>query len=670
MRKASLICWTMVLTTIFTNLPAHAIWNWVPKPLSPRTGRSSELAAKQVKLQNARRILKEEFVGIDPQIDRVIDTISTWYLLPEAQERPLIINLWGMTGVGKTSLIRRLIDLIEFRHAYGEVDIGEVSGNSRDGNTSGLAAVYRFSAMDGRPMVWNLDEFHTGRTIHEQGFEIDRPGLRPIFQLLSDGIVPIPIGKKELFQSLKSIVENTGIMSSNGYLGDAEMRNVHRFLFPKMTYEELQLKLGNDVKKKDRAAFAASILPRFEAEMPFEKPVNFKRSLIFVSGNLDEAYSNVSQMDPTLMSADEFYESSRTVRLGHIKRALSARFRLEQIARLGNIHVIYPSFSGEGFRLLIRNELKRLAHFAEAEVGAKIEFSEAVVNLIYDEGVIPSQGARPVLSTLGEVVAARLSEWLVQAITKDQPVAKIFVDVIDGPKILATGLTGAGGEVFNYQTPVELRAGDRLKVEYSERQRRIAYRVAGTVISGAFALRRLPTAIYSKADSSLATGFARFAWPALPGQKDYESQLRTLLAGRAAESIIYGADNVSSAVGPDIQYATELSGRMVQNWGMGSHISQSSDLKCSTAFNTKEHFQIEDACDQEKLLAAADAENMTVLGEQKALLEALAAHLSHTATIARKDLLAMFEQHLAGDHHELLANLKQGDCLADLTGED
>ena len=67
-----------------------------------------EFNSKKEVLENARMILKKEFIGIDKPIDAVIDNINSWFMLSNIQERPFIINLWGLTGVGKTSLITSL----------------------------------------------------------------------------------------------------------------------------------------------------------------------------------------------------------------------------------------------------------------------------------------------------------------------------------------------------------------------------------------------------------------------------------------------------------------------------------------------------------------------------------------------------------------------------------
>ena len=60
---------------------------------------------KRKNLETAKENLKKHFVGLDNIIDKIIEKLTAWYLFPEILTRPLVINLWGMTGVGKTDLI-------------------------------------------------------------------------------------------------------------------------------------------------------------------------------------------------------------------------------------------------------------------------------------------------------------------------------------------------------------------------------------------------------------------------------------------------------------------------------------------------------------------------------------------------------------------------------------
>ena len=44
--------------------------------------------------------LKTEFAGIDNQIDTIIRYVTPFYATPELLTRPVVVCLWGMTGVG------------------------------------------------------------------------------------------------------------------------------------------------------------------------------------------------------------------------------------------------------------------------------------------------------------------------------------------------------------------------------------------------------------------------------------------------------------------------------------------------------------------------------------------------------------------------------------------
>ena len=84
---------------------------------------------KQRVLENARKVLKQEFIGIDKIIDEIINNVSSWYFLPGLQEKPVVVNLWGLTGVGKTSLVNRLVKLIDFETSFYRFDLGEKEGS-------------------------------------------------------------------------------------------------------------------------------------------------------------------------------------------------------------------------------------------------------------------------------------------------------------------------------------------------------------------------------------------------------------------------------------------------------------------------------------------------------------------------------------------------------------
>ena len=66
-------------------------------------------------LDELKSYLKKEFIGLDDIIDQVIESIKVWYIFPELQIRPCILTVWGMTGVGKTDLVRKLVSFLKMQ---------------------------------------------------------------------------------------------------------------------------------------------------------------------------------------------------------------------------------------------------------------------------------------------------------------------------------------------------------------------------------------------------------------------------------------------------------------------------------------------------------------------------------------------------------------------------
>jgi ATP-dependent Lon protease len=105
-----------------------------------------DLELKKNILEKTRIFLKKEFVGIDDVINELIDLISVWYIMPQVLTRPLIINLWGMTGVGKTDLIRKLVSQIEFQERFMEI---ELSNNSNSYYSTVARHLQNYGLVDG-----------------------------------------------------------------------------------------------------------------------------------------------------------------------------------------------------------------------------------------------------------------------------------------------------------------------------------------------------------------------------------------------------------------------------------------------------------------------------------------------------------------------------------------
>src|ERR1035437_2980858 len=152
------------------------------KQLSPEL--KNEVLKKKSILENAKVILKAEFVGLDRVIDDLIESFSYWYYFPELQKKPVVINLWGLTGVGKTSLVNRLIQLLDFSQHFYPFNRCESDWDIKET----IAELYQ--KQNKQSFIMMFDEFQNVRTINVGGNE-KQTNYQYLWELLDTGKIPV-----------------------------------------------------------------------------------------------------------------------------------------------------------------------------------------------------------------------------------------------------------------------------------------------------------------------------------------------------------------------------------------------------------------------------------------------------------------------------------------------
>lgn len=143
------------------------------------------ISQKQAQPGTPQNQLNSPFFGLDQAIDQVVTGMASWFVFPENQKRPLIINLWGMTGVGKSDLVRQIVHHLQLEGQFFQFDLGELGHGILGNPRSILSETYQFKGPE--PCVILLDEFQLARTISPTGEELAHKELRVIWQLLDNG---------------------------------------------------------------------------------------------------------------------------------------------------------------------------------------------------------------------------------------------------------------------------------------------------------------------------------------------------------------------------------------------------------------------------------------------------------------------------------------------------
>ena len=134
------------------------------------------------KYENVFEQVKKEFFGIDKQIEMILKSIETWDYTREYIKRPIIFNVIGMTGVGKTAVINRILELLDLEEK-------KVYFKFNNKTTDVVESLRNNNMSDS---IFMFDEFQYLRTINEKSDEIrdeDHKGFNIVWDLLDSGEV-------------------------------------------------------------------------------------------------------------------------------------------------------------------------------------------------------------------------------------------------------------------------------------------------------------------------------------------------------------------------------------------------------------------------------------------------------------------------------------------------
>lgn len=571
-----------------------------------------EFIRRKKVLKNAKSKLKTEFVGLDEIIDEVIDLIESWYLFPNGQIRPTIVNLWGMTGVGKTSLIKRMFEFLDLKDSLYKFDVGDYA--SQDNNKLSYSFSESLKNREKQQIGIIFDEFQLGRTVDEQGIELEKSGLRAMWDLLDSGKISILqtsfYGSKiyQLTLKLEDCIESGGVESKNGKI--TKNKEYHQKYFKRegnrdplgrlvkddsddcddcddsedkveddlfvpieflwyiqmiwdtrfITDRELKEHLKT-MNHSESISFLNETLNRAFKPMEYD----YSSSCIFVIGNIDEAYQMSKNFSPD-SDADRFYEHSLKITLPQIKGALQKRFRSEQIARLGNTHIIYPAFSSKVYEQLIQLELDKAIEKIRSRFEIDIDFDKSINDIIYKEGVFPTQGARPVFTTMNSVIECYIGKIIQNILESNEDVCSIKWRYEDGHHNIVF-FNKKGKKLFSKNHKVTLRVESLRESDNSETQAFVAIHEAGHAVAAIYSSNITPSHIISRT-ANISEGHCSVERPEFDTKSVLENDIITLLGGYCAERLIFGEDNISRGTSSDFERASAIALRMAKDYGM------------------------------------------------------------------------------------------------------
>jgi cell division protease FtsH len=544
----------------------------------------SKIKTRRKTLETVAVQLKSEFFGIDQIIDKVISSIQAWYIFPELITRPVIVNLWGMTGVGKTQLVRRLVSLLEFQEKFVEVqmDGGSITSSY---NASTLTKLLSNSSIDeSEPGILLLDEFQKFRTVDQDGKDVKLERFQDVWTLLSDG----------KFSSDSSVFNEIEMMLAyKDYYADSASEENKTEETPKK--KERKYKIypyeAKNLKKILRLSESIAKIMQWENnkilncldEIRTNRitwEIDYTKLVIFISGNLDEAFNGSGQTDDCDTDADYYHELTKKITSTEIKANLRRRFKPEQISRFGNNHIIYPSLNKESYQKLIHFTCMKYINEMTEVSDIKFILNKNVEEQIYDNSVYPTQGTRPVFSSIHLIFSSVLVDVAFWCLEND--IKQVDISMSDDVKSI---VASANDKQKNFH--IELELNEKRAKTSNDFKIYVATHEAGHALVYAILTGAAPFEVKINTASYTGGYMLPVDEMSITTKKNLRDRICVYLAGRAAEEIIFGADNRSSGCANDINYATKYASKYIRQYGFDRNISYiDAEAPAQTNFNT------------------------------------------------------------------------------------
>jgi cell division protease FtsH len=584
-----------------------------------------KIEARRNKLEEIKISLKEKFIGIDGVIDKIIDSISLWYLTPEIQFRPLIISLWGITGVGKTDLVRTLVKHLGFMDKFIEIQMDTKNEFSKT-----IESYLENSGVDtSQPSILLLDEIQRYRTVNEHGEMLDNKYFNDIWMLLSDGKLQsnsqrradiMELLLEEMYWQDQRNDEEDDENSPKSESGEdtpvtPKKKKDYRFHTSFWTASRFKKLLGIKMPIDAIMEFSPEerviMLEEHLKNDNINEGKSYEKLLIFISGNLDEAFKMAVEVDDSERDADIYHELSKRVTLIHIKNALAYKFKPEQIARFGNNHIIYPCLDKKSYYTIIQKNCKLILDKIESEHGIKIILSDNIYDVIYRNGVFPAQGVRPAISTVYNVLGSNLPHFLYHALINN--VNEFYLDF--QKKTLFTEL---GGKQYKKEIVLDI---DLIRENKSvdERMLVIVHEIGHALVYSI--LFKTPPKQININSAGFENGFV-INHNSVDNKTFLKNQMAVYLSGLVAEELVFGEDFKSNGSSYDIITATDVAGRFVRAYGMDGNVSRIMKKQIQSQYEV--NYDIDKTNDIiENLLADEKKRAKDVLNKNMGLYKAL-----------------------------------------------
>lgn len=123
--------------------------------------------------------IKREFFGMDDLLSTLVNIVTGWMAHPELRRTPSVVNLWGMTGTGKSAVVRKMVEAFGLSDRTIWIDLARE--RSLEPAREQLAEHFTRGLPTAPILV--LDGIHEARSLDGEGAELEMHGMDDVWRL-------------------------------------------------------------------------------------------------------------------------------------------------------------------------------------------------------------------------------------------------------------------------------------------------------------------------------------------------------------------------------------------------------------------------------------------------------------------------------------------------------
>lgn len=279
-----------------------------------------------------------------------------------------------------------------------------------------------------------------------------------------------------------------------------------------------------------------------------------------------------------------------------------------------------------------------------SQFGISISFDQSIKDILYKEGVYPTQGARPLLTTIQTLLKSRISIYLSTIIKNCLNTDHLHLFLTNEQELNCEFYSNELLE-HTQKDLLVLQLEPLRKPKHDELQTIVAVHESGHAILSAALMYTIPELVVSVTSDADNLGYVYCKNNKILMTKDEIIRKAAVhLGGMIAEELVFGKEMVTTGGSNDLANATKIIMAALKQEGMGT---QTVAFSMSIDEISLLYHQV-DSVEQEALILLEESRQLAfrMLEKEMTLLLVMSEHLSVNSRMDNKEIKAVFEQYM------------------------